>query len=92
MPAVLRGHAEGGPGFMPADEGLALFRRPHAAGPSDRAVGEIGSCCGKSAVYLGAAASATGRVLFCVDHHRGSERSQAGWEWHEPDLVDPAAA
>jgi hypothetical protein len=28
-------------------------------------------------------------VLFSVDHHRGSEENQAGWEWHEPDLVDP---
>jgi MMP 1-O-methyltransferase len=25
-----------------------------------------------------------------VDHHRGSEENQAGWEHHEPDLVDPA--
>jgi hypothetical protein len=23
-----------------------------------------------------------------VDHHRGSEENQPGWEWHEPDLVD----
>jgi hypothetical protein len=29
-------------------------------------------------------------VLFTVDHHRGSEENQPGWEWHEPDLVDPA--
>jgi hypothetical protein len=29
-------------------------------------------------------------VLFSVDHHRGSEENQPGWEWHEPDLVDPA--
>ena len=41
-------------------------------------------------MYLGAAAQAAGRVLFAVDHHRGSEENQAGWEWHEPDLVDPA--
>jgi hypothetical protein len=27
-------------------------------------------------------------VLFSVDHHRGSEENQPGWEWHEPDLVD----
>ena len=41
-------------------------------------------------MYLGAAARALGRVLFCVDHHHGSEENQPGWEWHEPDLVDPA--
>jgi hypothetical protein len=51
---------------------------------------EIGGYCGKSAVYLGAAARARGTTLFSVDHHRGSEENQPGWEWHEPDLVDPA--
>ena len=24
-----------------------------------------------------------------VDHHRGSEENQAGWEHHDPTLVDP---
>ena len=24
-----------------------------------------------------------------VDHHRGSEENQAGWEHHDPSLVDP---
>lgn len=73
---------------MPADEGLALYsaaRSCPAAGPFL----EIGSYCGKSAVYLGAAAQELGRVLFAVDHHRGSEENQVGWEWHEPDLIDP---
>jgi hypothetical protein len=51
---------------------------------------EIGSYCGKSAVYLGAAAVQRDVVLFALDHHRGSEENQPGWEWHEPDLVDPA--
>jgi MMP 1-O-methyltransferase len=76
-------------GFMPDDEGLAL----HAAGRDAASLGpllEIGSYCGKSAVYLGAAARAGGTVLFSVDHHRGSEENQAGWEHHDPDVVDPA--
>jgi predicted O-methyltransferase YrrM len=76
------------PGFMPDDEGLAL----HAAGVVAARIGpllEIGSWCGKSAVYLGDAAEAGGTVLFCVDHHRGSEENQAGWEHHDPALVDP---
>ena len=74
-------------GFLPEDEAEAL----HAA-----AVGatgpflEVGSYCGKSAVWLGAAARRRGTVLFTVDHHRGSEENQPGWEWHDPDLVDPA--
>jgi predicted O-methyltransferase YrrM len=50
---------------------------------------EIGSYCGKSAVYLGAAARDGGTVLFSVDHHRGSEENQAGWEHHDPEVVDP---
>ena len=76
------------PGFMPEEEGLAL----HAAGLDAAGAGpllEIGSWCGKSAVYLGDAAERAGTVLFCVDHHRGSEENQAGWEHHDPALVDP---
>jgi predicted O-methyltransferase YrrM len=75
-------------GFMPDDEGLAL----HEAGLAAGRVGpllEIGSYCGKSAVYLGTAARASGTVLFTVDHHRGSEENQAGWQHHDPDVVDP---
>ena len=89
MDETLRKAAEAARGFMPPDEGLAL----HDAAASSTTPGpflEVGSYCGKSAVYLGAAARAAGRVLFSVDHHRGSEENQPGWEWHEPDLVDPA--
>jgi MMP 1-O-methyltransferase len=84
----LRELAEAARGFMPPDEGLALHdaaREVVVDGPFL----EIGSYCGKSGVYIGAAARAMGRVLFALDHHRGSEENQAGWEWHEPDLVDP---
>lgn len=85
----LRAYAEAARGFMPPDEGIAL----HQAGllvPVDGApMLEIGSYCGKSSVYLGAAARERGTILFALDHHRGSEENQAGWEWHEPDLVDP---
>jgi MMP 1-O-methyltransferase len=77
-------------GFMPDDEGLAL----HAAGveAARRAGGpllEVGTYCGKSAVYLGAAAREAGTVLFTVDHHRGSEENQAGWDSHDLEVVDP---
>lgn len=91
MDPATRAFAEAARGFMPPDEGLALHDAAVAA--ADAVPGpflEVGSYCGKSSVYLGAAALATGRVLFAVDHHRGSEENQAGWEWHEPDLVDPA--
>lgn len=75
-------------GFMPDDEGLALYE----AGLDGGQVGpllEIGTYCGKSAVYLGAAARERNTVLFTVDHHRGSEENQAGWEYHDREVVDP---
>ena len=77
---------------MPPDEGLALFRagRDAAATVPGAPLLEVGSYCGKSSVYLGAAARDGDTVLVAVDHHRGSEENQPGWEWHEPDLVDPA--
>jgi MMP 1-O-methyltransferase len=79
-------------GFMPDDEGEALLEAALRAGrhfPPRPLFVEIGAWCGKSTIYLGAAAEACGGVLFSVDHHRGSEENQAGWEHHDPDLVDP---
>jgi predicted O-methyltransferase YrrM len=90
-PTLLR-QAEAAKGFMPPAEGLALHQAgldAVAATPGAPLV-EIGSWCGKSALYLGAAARAGGTVLVAVDHHRGSEENQPGWEWHDPSLVDPA--
>ena len=86
MDPVLRKHAEAARGFMPPDEGLALYEAGLAA-PGGPFL-EIGSYCGKSAVYFGAAARERGTVVFTVDHHRGSEENQAGWEHHDADLVD----
>ena len=79
--------AEAARGFMPPEEGLALHDAALEA-PAGPWL-EIGSYCGKSAIYFGAAARERGTVVFTVDHHRGSEENQAGWEYHEPDLVDP---
>jgi MMP 1-O-methyltransferase len=78
-------------GFMPDEEGMALYRAGLAAGRG--ATGpllEVGTYCGKSAAYLGAAAKATATVLFSIDHHHGSEELQAGWPHHDPEVVDPA--
>ena len=79
-------------GFMPRDEGLALFEFALAHGErSHRGTWlEIGAWCGKSAVYLGAAAEATNSVLYSLDHHHGSEENQAGWEHFDATLVDPS--
>jgi predicted O-methyltransferase YrrM len=75
-------------GFMPDDEGLALHDAARGAGRLGPLL-EVGTYCGKSAVYLGAAARQAGTVLFTVDHHRGSEENQAGWEHHDREVVDP---
>jgi MMP 1-O-methyltransferase len=80
--------AEQAKGFMPHEEGLALHEAALTCAPLGPIV-EIGSYCGKSAVYLGAAAQQAGGVLVTVDHHRGSEENQPGWEHHDPDVVDP---
>ena len=75
-------------GFMPPDEGLAL----HAAAAEHLDGGvalEIGTYCGKSTLYLAHAASVTGSTVVTIDHHRGSEEQQPGWEYHDASLVDP---
>lgn len=75
-------------GFMPEAEGQAL----HEAGMGAANIGpllEVGSYCGLSALYLGTAARESGTVLITVDHHRGSEETQPGWEHHDPEVVDP---
>ncbi|MEV0378385.1 class I SAM-dependent methyltransferase [Nonomuraea sp. NPDC050643] len=88
MPSQLLYAAKHAKGFMPPDEGLALFEtacRYGKLGP----ICEIGTYCGKSAIYLGAAARQAGSVVVTVDHHRGSEEIQPGWAHHDPTLVDP---
>jgi predicted O-methyltransferase YrrM len=87
-PELIRA-ADAAPGFMPMPEGLALFDAA-AAYAARGPVLEIGSYCGKSTIYLAAAARAVGQVVVTVDHHRGSEEHQPGWEYHDPALVDPA--
>jgi MMP 1-O-methyltransferase len=76
---------------MPAEEGDALHAAALAA--AGRVPGapflEVGSYCGRSTIWLAAAAREAGVVVFAVDHHRGSEENQVGWEWHDASLVDP---
>jgi predicted O-methyltransferase YrrM len=79
-------------GFMPDDEGEALYRAASEAATGGRGpLLEVGTYCGKSALYLGFAAAPAGATVFSVDHHRGSEENQAGWEHHDPALVDPGS-
>jgi predicted O-methyltransferase YrrM len=74
-------------GFMPDDEGHALYEAARATRPGIPLL-EIGSYCGKSTVYLGAAAREIGSTLFTIDHHRGSEEHQPGEEYFDPALMD----
>jgi MMP 1-O-methyltransferase len=89
VPAALRAVADAAKGFLPPDEADALYDAAWAMAPYGPLL-EVGTYCGKSATFLGAAAKDRGGVVFTVDHHRGSEENQPGWEWHDPELVDPA--
>ena len=77
-------------GFMPADEGRALYDAAIRYLGDGTGV-EIGTYCGKSTLLLGAAAQQSGGVLYTVDHHHGSEEHQPGWEYHDTSLVDPVS-
>ena len=76
------------PGFMPEDEGLALYAAAVEVAPLGPLV-EIGTWCGRSTILLAAAAATAATHVITIDHHRGSEEHQPGWEYHQPELVDP---
>jgi MMP 1-O-methyltransferase len=76
-------------GFLAPDEGEALADAACQVGQLGPIV-EIGSYCGKSALYLGPAARSSGTHLFSIDHHRGSEEHQKGEGYHDPALFDDA--
>ena len=93
--AVLLERARATPGFMPEDEGLALAdvaRRATASGLGPLI--ELGAYRGRSTLFLtaGLVAAVEGGaprgLCFSLDHHRGSEEMQAGWEHHDPSLTD----
>ena len=82
-------------GFMPDDEGLALAavaERATLAGFSSMV--EVGAYCGRSTLYLisgiarALSLGAAPAVVFSVDHHRGSEENQEGFEHHDDTLVN----
>ncbi len=89
LPDDLLAHARAAKGFMPEDEGALLHRWACERLPHGPAL-EVGTYCGKSAIWLGGAAREVGGTVFTVDHHRGSEENQAGWEHHDSTLVDPS--
>ena len=74
-------------GFLDPLEGEALYTHSKTATEGGPAL-EIGSYCGKSAVYIGLAAKENDEKLYSVDHHKGSEEQQPGEEYYDPDLID----
>lgn len=74
-------------GFLDPLEGEALYFHSKNATEAGPAL-EIGSYCGKSAVYIGSAAKKNEEKLYSIDHHRGSEEQQPGEQYFDPDLVD----
>ena len=74
-------------GFLEKQEAEALYqfaKKYSSLGPCL----EIGSYCGKSAIYLGAAMKENNQILYSIDHHKGSEEQQPGEEFFDLDLLD----
>jgi MMP 1-O-methyltransferase len=75
-------------GFLAEREGLRLYELARD-GSRDGSCLEIGSYCGKSALFLGEGCRETGRhPLFTVDHHRGNAEQQPGELYFDAELYD----
>lgn len=74
-------------GFLDEDEGRKLYEFAYEASRLGPCL-EIGSYCGKSALYLGTACRENKSILYSIDHHRGSEEHQPGEEYFDPELFD----
>jgi MMP 1-O-methyltransferase len=75
-------------GFLPDDEAAALREAAEHYASDGGVLVEIGTYCGKSTIHLGHVAKTVGATLVTIDHHRGSEEHQVGWEYHDASLVD----
>jgi MMP 1-O-methyltransferase len=74
-------------GFLDEHEADCLYELTLIASKKGPCL-EIGSYCGKSAIYIGSACKMTGSVLFSIDHHCGSEEQQPGESYFDADLLD----
>lgn len=74
-------------GFLADDESRALFNLASEVAARAPCL-EVGSYCGKSTVFIGAACKTRNSFLFALDHHRGSEEHQLGEEYHDQDLYN----
>ena len=74
-------------GLLDPIEGEALYSFAKEFTKDGNAL-EIGSYCGKSAVYIGSAVKENNQKLYSIDHHKGSEEQQPGEEYFDPDLIN----
>ena len=74
-------------GFIEDKEGEALYKYALEYSKKGNCL-EIGSYCGKSALYIGSAVKENSKLLYSIDHHQGSEEQQPGEEYHDPDLLN----
>ena len=74
-------------GFMPQHQGIALTKwseKFSSIGP----IMEIGSYCGKSAIYLSKGAILNDQLVYTIDHHFGSEEHQIKEEYFDSEIFD----
>jgi len=74
-------------GFMPLHEGKALMKwakKFSKLGP----ILEIGSYCGKSAIFLSHGAFINEQLVYTIDHHKGSEEHQINEEYFDKSTYD----
>ena len=74
-------------GFLDKEEGKSLYEYAKLYSQKGNCL-EVGSYCGKSAIYIGAAVKGSKQKLFSIDHHKGSEEQQPGEEFFDPELLD----
>lgn len=77
-------------GFLPAEEGAALYELCHRA-PASRSqpIVEIGSYCGRSTLYMGHAAKEMNATVLAVDHHYGSEENYPPFPYLDATIISP---
>ena len=77
-------------GFLDPEEGEALYNAALAQASHGPCL-EIGGYCGKSSAYIGTACQQQAELHFSIDHHRGSEENQPGWEYFDEEVWDEDA-
>ena len=76
-------------GFIEEKEGEALYKFALEYSKKGNCL-EIGSYCGKSALYIGSAVILNSKLLYSIDQHKGSEEQQPGEEYHDAELINPS--